>query len=185
MHIGLYGGSFNPPHIGHSLVCHYLLQTTPLEAIWLIPTGRHAFHKTLAPFEVRVSLCERLAGPFGNRVQVCDIERYGSGASYTIDTVRTLQHQHPEHSFEWILGADILGETHKWKDFDLLQELVRFRVLGRQGFPGGDTLAMPEVSSTNIRERLARGLSVEALVPTGVLELIQNLGLYRAPTAAP
>lgn len=185
MRVGLYGGSFNPPHIGHSMVCHYLLQTTPLDAIWLIPSGRHPFSKQLVPFELRARLCERLAGPFGGRVQVCTIEGDGEATTYTIDTVRRLQARHPELQFEWIIGSDILRETHKWKDFDLLQTLLPFRVLGRQGFSGGETPAMPEVSSTEIRQRLAQGLSVASLVPHGVLELIQTLGLYATSDGAP
>lgn len=179
MRIGLYGGSFNPPHIGHSLVCHYLLQTTALEKIWLIPTYRHPFGKPLEAYDARLELCQRLAQPFDGHVEVSDIERQIDAVSYTIDTVRCLLARHPDHTFDWIIGADILRETSKWKDYDLLRQLVSFQVLGRQGFEGGELLTMPEVSSTQIRQRLADGLPVDHLMPKAVLAYVLEQGLYR------
>lgn len=181
MRIGLFGGSFNPPHIGHSLLCHYLLETSDLEQLWLIPTFQHAFSKALAPYETRLALCRQLALPFGDRVQLCEVERDREGPSYTIDTVRILKAQHPEYQFDWIVGADILQETHKWRDFDTLTQLVRFRVFGREGFPGGSQVAMPEVSSTEIRRRLGTGEPVHELVPARVLTYIHAHGLYSMP----
>ena len=178
MRIGLFGGSFNPPHIGHALVCFYLLETTSLDAIWLIPTWRHAFGKPLAPYEERLELCRRMARSFGGRLQVSDVEGTRGEVSYTIDTVRTLHAQHPDATFEWIIGADILRETERWKDYPALKELITFRVLGRGGYPGGSEPAMPEVSSTEIRDRLRQGLPVDGLVPNGVLEYILERGLY-------
>lgn len=180
MRIGLFGGSFNPPHMGHSLLCHYLLETTDLEQVWLIPTFQHAFSKVLVPYEERLTLCRLLAEPFGLRVQLCELERDREGPSYTIDTVRILRSRHPEHQFDWIVGADILQETHKWRDFEALTQLVHFRVFGREGFPGGSTVAMPEISSTEIRRRLAIGAPVEELLPRRVLTYIEARGLYRA-----
>ncbi len=183
MHIGLFGGSFNPPHVGHGLGCCYLLETTSLDQIWLLPTFRHAFDKALAPYGHRVRMCERLAASFAGRVVVSRVEEERGDVSYTIDTVRYLQAKHPEHTFEWIIGADILEETEGWKDFDRLKEMIRFRVLGRQGYPLGGTVAIPDVSSTEIRRRLAQGLPIGHLVPTAVRAYIEETGLYTRSSA--
>lgn len=182
MRIGLFGGSFNPPHIGHGLVCYYLLETTELETIWLVPTFKHAFSKSLAPYEARLEMCRLLAEPFDGKVLVSDIERTRGRTSYTIDTVRELIARHPQHTFEWIIGADILEETTRWKDFDVLEKLVCFRVLGRQGYAGSNNInvpiEMPAVSSTEIRALLARAESVDHLVPRSIALYLRRNTLY-------
>ncbi len=178
MRIGLFGGSFNPPHIGHGIAVYYLLESSPLEEIWLIPTHRHAFDKQLVGFDARVEMCSLLAKPFGGRVRVCTIEGERDEVSYTIDTVRELSRRYPDHHFEWIVGSDILRETAQWKEFDTLTALIPFRILSRPGFEGGSGVDMPAISSSEIRRRLARGDSLEGLVPTRVLEYIQHKGLY-------
>ncbi len=178
MRVGLFGGSFNPPHMGHGLACYYLLETTPLDQIWLIPTYRHAFDKALAPFEHRVRMCELLAASLGNRVRVSRVERERGGISYTIDTVQYLIEHHPGHTFEWIIGADILPETPRWKAFDRLQSLVHFRVLGRAGYPGGTAVPMPNVSSTEIRRRIQARESIDGLVPRSVQAYLESHRLF-------
>jgi len=178
MRIALYGGSFNPPHIGHGLVCHYLLETAPLDGVWLIPTFKHAFGKPLVSYADRVEMCRHLAAPFAGRVQISRVEEERGEISFTIDTVRTLRARHPDTSFEWVVGADILQETARWRDFDTLTSLVGFRVLGRAGYPGGGGLIMPAVSSTDVRERLGHGKNVSDLVPRSVLSYIQEKRLY-------
>lgn len=183
LRVALFGGSFNPPHMGHSLVCHYLLESTPLDAVWLIPTYRHAFGKPLADWHHRIALCRRLAAPFSGRVQVCPIEEERDDVSYTIDTVNRLRERYPLHAFEWVVGSDILPETPRWKDFDQLKRLVDFRIIGRAGFEATGVLSMPEVSSTQIRARLAAGQPVLGLVPCSVLEYIDAEALYRAPSS--
>ncbi len=184
MHIGLFGGSFNPPHIGHGLVCYYLLETTSLEQIWLIPTYQHAFSKGLAPFHDRVRMCALLAEPFGNRVLVSEVERERGGISYTVDTVQHLVAHYPGHTFEWIIGADILAETSRWKDYDRLRSMVPFRVLGRDGYEGGGAVSIPNVSSTEIRERIAAGLPIDGLVPRSVQAYLETHRLFAPKQAA-
>lgn len=183
--VALFGGSFNPPHMGHSLVCHYLLETAPLDAVWLIPTYRHAFGKPLLDWTHRLALCHRLALPFHGAVSVCPIEEEREDVSYTIDTVRWLKLRHPGLHFEWVVGSDILPETPRWKEFDQLQQLVTFRIIGRTGFEQAGVLSMPEVSSTQVRAALAGGTPVEGLVPSLVLEYIRAHRLYQAPPLTP
>lgn len=179
--IALFGGSFNPPHVVHAMVCLYLLQTGA-EAVWLVPTFKHAFAKGLAPFEARIKMCRLMAAPLGDRVRVLDIEAHRDGPSYTIDTVRALQAMYPERSFSWVIGSDILGELHLWEKIEELKRRVAFRVLDRGGYTGpGAGVVFPALSSTEIREALARGDGAEGRVPLSVLTYIHRHGLYGAP----
>lgn len=158
--IGLFGGSFNPPHVCHVLATAWALQTQPLDEVWWMPTYQHAFGKDLAPYDDRLELC-RLATRDLSRVRVHDIERRMGGESRTIDTVRALMAEHPDCDLWLIVGTDILGERHKWKDWDGLMRLVRLIVVGRSGyeaFAAGDAhspgFSLPQVSSTAIRQAL-------------------------------
>ena len=160
-HIGLYGGSFNPPHVCHTMATLWALQTTPIEQVWWLPTYQHAFGKDLADFDSRVAMCELATAPIRG-ASVHTIERELGGESRTIDTVEALGERHPGATFWLIIGTDILAETSKWKQWDLLMERVELVVVGRQGYAqdekGGETpapsFALPGVSSTLIREAL-------------------------------
>jgi nicotinate-nucleotide adenylyltransferase len=183
MRVALYGGSFNPPHVAHQMVALYVLETAAVDELWFVPACSHAFGKALAPFEDRLAMCERAAAPLGPRVKVSDIERAIGGESRTLRTVRRLQQMFPDRSFSLVIGADLLPEVPTWLGGAELQATVPFIVVGRGGVaaPGGG-LAMPEVSSTAVREALAARQSVEALVPRSVLDYIQQRGLYQAGT---
>ena len=178
--IALFGGSFNPPHVVHGMVCLYLLQTGCSE-VWVIPTFAHAFAKPLATFEDRLAMCRSMVEPLGARVKVLDIEARLAKPSYTIDTVCALKAIHSEATFQWVVGSDILDELDRWKRVDELKALVDFRVLHRTGYatPKG-SVAFPEVSSTAIRRALAEGQDPGALLPVGVLGHIRRRGLYQA-----
>src|SRR5688572_20849117 len=103
----LYGGSFNPPHMGHQMACLYLLEARSAEAVWLLPAFAHPFGKELAPFAERLEMCRLLAAPFGGRVVTSDIEqRVADGRTY-VTLTRLLQEQ-PDRRFVLAVGADIL-----------------------------------------------------------------------------
>lgn len=181
--IALYGGSFNPPHIGHVQVVSYVLSTSNVDAVWLLPTFQHAFGKALAPFEQRLEMCRLALRPFApERAQASDIERTLGGESRTIDTVEALMEAHADSSFDLVIGADILEERHLWKRFDRLEQLCRFIVIGRRGYevPAGFSAAPPlfDVSATQLRSSLAVGASVENLLPASVEAYIRSQRLY-------
>lgn len=178
MHVALFGGSFNPPHVGHQLAALYVLETTPVDALWLVPCHQHAFEKQLAPYEHRVAMCERLAAPLGPRARVETIEGRLGGVSRSLNTVKALRAEHPGLKFSLMIGSDLRDERSTWYGADELLALVDFIVVGRSGSDPQSMVAMPEVSSTEVRERLARGLSVDALLPRGVLDFIRQNGLY-------
>jgi nicotinate-nucleotide adenylyltransferase len=180
MRIAVFGGSFNPPHVAHQMVALYVLETAPVDGLWLVPCFRHPFDKPLEPFEDRFRMCERAAAGLGGRARVSDVERSLGGPSRTLLTIRHLRERHPEHEFSLVIGGDLVAEVPSWYGAAELQATVKMIVVGRTGAgaPAG-ALAMPEVSSTEVRRALREGKSVDGLVPRVVLDYIYERGLYR------
>jgi nicotinate-nucleotide adenylyltransferase len=154
MRIALFGGSFDPPHVGHQLACQYVLLTHPVDEVWLVPVFRHAFDKRSVPFEHRVAMCRIAAAAIGGcqgregsrreepRVRVCTIEEELSrgaaspGPSYTLHTVRALKQRHPGEEFALIIGTDLIKERERWYHWPELAAELPFIVIGRD--PGRD-----------------------------------------------
>lgn len=177
--IGLFGGSFNPPHVAHQMAMLYVLETCDVDAIWMMPTYRHPFAKELVDFEHRCRMCELAAAALGARVEVSRVEgELARPVSRTLETIEFLRAQHPELRFRLVVGADILHESHKWYGWDRIVALAPPITVGRAGLEG-PALGMPAVSSTEIRDKLARGAAVDELVPRAVLRYIAEKGLYR------
>jgi nicotinate-nucleotide adenylyltransferase len=176
MHIALFGGSFNPPHVAHQLACAWVLATARVDELWMVPTFKHPFDKQLAPFADRVAMCERAAAIFGGRVKVSRVEGELGGDSYTLRTVKTLAMQRPGDRFSLVIGSDLVAEREKWHGFTELNTLVEFIVVGRGD--NGSGVSMPPVSSTEVRARLAKGEPVDAMVDAEVLDYIRSKGLY-------
>ncbi|WP_428261630.1 nicotinate (nicotinamide) nucleotide adenylyltransferase [Haliangium sp.] len=177
--VGLFGGSFNPPHVAHQMVALYVLETCAIDELWMVPTYRHAFAKELIGFEHRCRMCELAAAALGARVKVSAIEReLARPVSRTLDTLQSLRERHPAVGFRLVIGADILAESHKWYRWDDIVRLAPPLVVGRAGH---DSLSvdMPPVSSTEVRTRLADGQPVDHLVPAAVRRYIVEQGLYR------
>ncbi len=182
-HVALLGGSFNPPHVAHLMVAHWVLATQPVDQLWLLPSFVHPFGKELAPFADRVRMCE-LAVRWLRGAFVCAAEAELQGDPLVGKTARTLEHlaaKHPDHRFALVVGADVLPDTGKWYRWDRVRELASLIVVGREGYaPVEGSPSFPAVSSTGIRERIARGQDVAGLVPRRVLELVRERGLYIA-----
>lgn len=128
--IALFGGSFNPPHMGHLFVCNYLLHVEDFDELWIIPTYHHAFEKELISFEHRVNMCKIMAhiadGNFGSppdyhgKVQVLEIEKelaYDGKENRTVDTVNRLKEIYQD-DFTVIIGSDCVNKLHTWKGFE-------------------------------------------------------------------
>ena len=178
--IALLGGSFNPPHVAHAMAAWWALATQGVREVWLLPTWRHPFGKELAPWEDRVRMCQ-LAIAHLRGAHVCTAEEALRDDPLCGRTARTLEHlvaQHPDRRFALLIGADIIAETPRWYRWDRVKELARVVVVARQGYEGGDGPALPAISSTGIRERLARGEPVDGLVPRRVIEHLRERGLY-------
>jgi nicotinate-nucleotide adenylyltransferase len=206
MNIAILGGSFNPPHIGHTFVCCYVLAATEVDQVWMVPCYRHAFGKPLEAFHHRFVMCRQAAAPLReSRVAVSAIEQERQGTSWTIDTVRALRARHPEHEFLWVIGSDVLTDLGKWRGIAELASMIAFLVVPRSGFlPASDGagsatnpavwpslnirrdlvaaagFALPDISSSVIRQRIRAGQSIHHLVAKPVAEYLQLHRLYRS-----
>ena len=192
MRIALLGGSFNPPHIGHILNACYVLGAHRVDAVWFMPVYRHAFDKRLAPFDARVAMCERAIAPFGDRLAVTRAEAEAPQGCFTVDLLEWLLPRHPGDTFSLVIGSDILRERHKWKSFDRIEQMVDIIVVPRAGYPMENGipaalsptptdmsgLFLPEVSSSQIRDLIARGQNPGTLLPKGVYEYIMENSIY-------
>ncbi len=182
--VGLYGGSFNPPHVCHTLTTVWALQTHALDEVWWIPTFQHAFAKDLAPFEHRVRMCQLALSPVDGTF-ISEIERELGGESRTIDTVRALQERFPNHDYSLIVGSDILEEAHRWKNWEGLMEMVDLIVIGRashetEDSPSSTQFRLPDISSTRTRKALKEA-DYEPLrywLAHDVIDYVSEHGLY-------
>ena len=179
MRVAFFGGSFNPPHVAHQLVALYVLETAAVDELWLVPCFKHPFDKALAPYQHRLRMCELATAALGPRVRVSDVEARLSGDSRTLITLKALRAEFPTHDFSLVVGADIEPELPLWYGAEELLRTFPRIVVGRGGFAGGGGgLAMPAVSSTEVRARLARGDAVTTLLPRSVEAYIRDHGLY-------
>ena len=179
MKIGILGGSFNPPHIVHTMLGLYILETTECDRIFFIPTADHPLGKNIISFEHRLAMTRLAAAPLGNRAQVLDLEQTLPKPNYSINTIRCLKEKYSEDNFHLIVGSDILNEKNKWHRFDEIEREAPPIIVPRAGFePAGTTAVLPDVQSSSIRERIAKGQLVEKLISREVLAYIQQNNLY-------
>lgn len=191
MHIGLFGGSFNPPHVGHLIVAERLREEGGFDAVWWVP-ARVSPHKTsqgLASAADRVAMI-RLAIENNPGFDVCTLELDRPAPSFTVDTVRQLRATHPDARFEVLVGADSLRGFPEWRDPAGIVAMADLLVYPRSGEPTGisDPLLaghvrvvqapLVDVSGTDIRRRRAAGASIRYLVPEPVRYYIERRGLY-------
>jgi len=170
-------------------VALFVLETAPVDELWIVPTWRHAFGKDLASFDDRVAMCALAAAALGPRVRVSRVEEdvakaRGEAASRTLHTLEHLAVVHPGMAYRLVIGADILGDTDQWYRWDEVVARAPPIVIGRSGYPlpAGALVAeleMPRVSSTEIRSRLARGEDAMPLLPSSGIGYIAERGLYR------
>jgi len=172
--VAVYGGSFNPPHVGHGMVAAWLYWTGLVEQVWLMPAFSHPFSKEIADYEIRMRWCEAFAEDLGQWVRVTDIERHLPSPSYSIDSLRALNKAHPEHDLRFVVGSDNIPDLPNWKEWSAIESQFSPIVVGRSGYSNPtNTVVFPGVSSSEIRLRIKSGLPVEHLVTKGVLELLQ------------
>ena len=183
MNVAVFGGSFNPPHVAHVLACALLLSVEDVDRVLAVPTFRHPFSKSLAPFDDRVKMCEIAMG-WIPRVEISRIEEHLGGESRTLRTLQVLREMHPDWRLRLVIGADVLAEAPRWQQFDAIARLAPPIVLARAGFEPDDApvALLPDVSSTRIRADAACGAwsRVEKVVPKEVVAFIRARGLYAA-----
>ncbi|HRJ71328.1 MAG TPA: nicotinate-nucleotide adenylyltransferase [Terrimicrobiaceae bacterium] len=182
--IGLYGGSFDPIHHGHLILARDAMERLELDRVVFLPAriSPHKLDRPPVPPEVRCDMvAAAIAGEAYFSMDDCEIRR--EGPSFTIDTVRLYRERFPDAKIYYFIGDDNLPDLDTWKDIEKLQELAQFVVLTRAGMPFLSKFPLierhVEISSTEIRNRVARGLSVRYMVPVPTCEVINKLGLYR------
>jgi nicotinate-nucleotide adenylyltransferase len=189
--IGLFGGSFDPVHNAHVALAHEALERLPLDELRWIPAGQ-PWQKTRklaggVHREAMVSLA--IGGEPRFKLDTCELRR--RGPSFTLDTVRELQAARPDNEWFLIIGQDQYTGLHTWRDWRELISRVTLVVAKRPGvtaWPHPDLLRaeqravplpMMDVSSTDIRLRVAQGLPIDELVPPAVARYIEQNRLYQ------
>jgi len=193
--VGLFGGTFDPPHLGHVTVAGDVADALGLDRVLWMPAARSPFKQAddHTSAELRWKMVQAAAA-LDPRFQARDDEIRRGGTSYTVETLRRLRKElGPDRTIYLILGADQLADFHRWRDPETILDLARLAVMDREGraasavapdLPGmEDAVSVPvtrvDVSSTRVRARLAAGEPVAGLVPDAVLEVVERAGLYR------
>lgn len=187
--IGLFGGSFDPVHLGHLLVAEAAREELNLDRVFFIPTARSPFktEDQPAPDALRAAML-RLALAGRTHCEVDEQEFHRGGVSYTVDTVRDYAKRFPAGELFWLIGADNVAKLPEWHRAAELATLAQFAVIPRPGeaavsfpapFRGRMLKGFPSgVSSSQIRARVRAGLPIDLLVPAAVAEIIRNNRLY-------
>lgn len=179
--VAIYGGSFNPPHVGHVLNAVWALSIGAVDEVLVVPCFVHPFAKELAPFADRFAMCAAAMRVVPNAT-VSRVEEELGGESRTLRTLEHLAGLHPDWSMRLLIGADILADTPKWHGFDRVVAIAPLLVVGRAGVHADvPPPELPEVSSTGVRDAIARGAfsEIERVVPAAVRHYVEARGLYQ------
>ena len=190
MRVGVYGGSFDPPHAGHLILASDALKNLELDLLLFVPASTQPFKAdrtgTASP-EQRAAMVElAIGGTRGFHADTAELER--GGLSYTVDTLEELSRKHPGAELFLIVGEDALDDFAKWKSPNRIKELATIAILRRHGgaserpLPPGVVEAssrLVEISSTEIRARVKAGNSIRGFVPEAVENYIESNALYR------
>jgi len=195
LRIGLFGGTFDPPHGGHVTVARDVADVLRLDHVLWIPAGAPP-HKADAPVSqasLRLEMV-RAAAAADPRFQVSDLELRREGPSFTVDTLREVRRRHPDAELFLIVGADQLKVFDTgWKDPEEILRLATLTVMDRDGedaaatapdMPGMEHLVhVPvtrvDVSSSEVRRRVATGEPISEMIPEAVADIVRREGLYR------
>ncbi|HET8977933.1 MAG TPA: nicotinate-nucleotide adenylyltransferase [Solirubrobacteraceae bacterium] len=197
MRIGILGGTFNPPHVGHLICAQEAHRELGLDHVLFIPAGipPHKQVEDEPGARHRLELCQ-LAADGDRRFVVSDAELRREGPSYTVDTLEELTSQSPDTQLFLILGADIAAGLPQWRAPERVLQLATVAIAKRRGtarsavqhaldsLAGGDRarfFEMPRIgiSSTMVRRRVRAGQPIRYFVPDAVMEYIETHGLYR------
>jgi nicotinate-nucleotide adenylyltransferase len=190
--IGFLGGSFDPVHFGHLMAAQDAFEQHKLDRLVIVPAAQ----APLKPSEVQSSAEDRLAmvraaTEWDTRFEVSDFELRKGGVSFTIDSARHFKSLYPNDQLYWVIGGDQLPQLHLWKEIEELAKLVEFIFLERPGYPVRAAPNIPglrlhrvdghllAISSTELRDRTRRSLSLDYFIPHKAIVYIRSKGLYR------
>ena len=183
MRIGIYGGTFDPVHHGHLILARQALEEFKLDRLGFVPAAESPFkiHNHTAPATDRLAMLQ-LAIRGEDRFEVDPLEIERGGVSYSIDTVKMFRSRDPEAELFFLVGEDNAYRLTEWHRFEELKKMVGFVVLSRsEDFQSPEYPVVQrriEISSTEIRNRVANGESITYLVPESVKRYIEQHQLY-------
>lgn len=195
--IGIMGGTFNPIHIGHLIAAQTSYEALNLDEIIFIPSGDppHKTANSLVPAEQRFKMV-KIAVEDNKNFSVCNMEINRPGKTYTYDTLLELRKLYPDDIIYFIIGYDTLKEMDSWKDIKSVFKLCRFIVVNRGNTTEDlyseikrkkenynaqiEIVKIPniEISSTEIRDKVAEGKSIKYYLPEKVISYIENNTVY-------
>ena len=191
MRIGIFGGSFNPIHSGHAIIAHHIITSGAVDRLWLMVSPVNPLkvgnERQVADTD-RLRMAEMVSRPLQG-VETSAFEFTMPKPSYTIDTLNALQAKFPDDEFHLVIGADNWAVFDRWRNSEEILAKYHLLVYPRLGFDVvipeelRDRVSLVdapiiELSSTMVRERLAKGLSVRYYVPDEVLSYIERNNLY-------
>lgn len=192
MKIGFLGGSFDPVHFGHLIAAQDVYEQYHFDRLFLVPAAQAPLkaQDMQSVTEDRLAML-RAACEWDHRLEIADYELNKGGVSFTIDSVRHFRQQFPHDELFWIIGGDQLPLLHKWKDISQLAAMVEFIFLERPGHPSKPHTDITglrlhrcdghliEISSSELRQRVRQGRSLNYFCPQKVIAYIESKKLYR------
>lgn len=192
MRLGLYGGTFDPPHLGHLVAASEACDLLRLDLLLWVPAAVHPLKggrvRTPAPLRLEMVRAAVAGDP---RFQADDLELRREGPSYTVETLREMGARHPGAEIFFVTGADNLADLPRWREPDQIARISTLAVVTREGEQLPDDSPYPavhvpvtrvDVSSTLVRRLAAEGRSLRYLVPDAVRAVIERERLYREPS---
>ncbi|AST92652.1 nicotinic acid mononucleotide adenylyltransferase [Sutcliffiella cohnii] len=184
--IGIFGGTFDPPHIGHLIIANEVKHRLSLDEIWFMPNRipPHKQRDSITSTELRIQMIETAINHNQHfRLETIELDR--EGPSYSYDTIVLLLKKHPDKQFNFIIGADMVEYLPHWYKIDELINKVQFVGVKRPGYQLETPYPVLEVetplfdvSSTNVRERVKEGKPIQYFVPQEVEHIIEENRLY-------
>ena len=186
MNIAVFGGRFDPPHVGHLQVAQGVLAAgLGIDQVWLLPANTHPWRPVTASAQDRLAMVKLMQT---DKIKASDIDVARGGETYTIDTVRILL-QDKTNRYFWVCGIDQLKDLYRWKEYEELNYLINFIVFPRKGFDEKtnlpprftlirDNFIPNDISSSIIREKIRKGESLTGFITDPVAAYIQSHHLY-------
>lgn len=199
MKILVFGGTFNPPHLGHQLMVEQVLSKTladgsNFDQLWILPVGQHSFAKKFVSNEHRLAMLELVVDNIVEKNPVLKnkifLEKYElehDEESQTFSTLKALAKKYPEHHFSFLIGSDNLEKFHLWNDYQLMLERYPFYVYPRiafeflpfyEGMIALKDFPKMEVSSTKVRLAFKNKTSLDGLLDAKVIKYIKENKLF-------
>ena len=198
MRLGLFGGTFDPIHLGHLILAEQCREACSLDKVWIVVTASPP-HKSgdRTPVAHRLEMA-RIAVAGQQAFEVSEIEAKRPGPHYSVETLRSLHEERPDENLFFLIGADSLADLPQWQEPDGIARLATIVVVNRPGVDVNvvDTASLPDlgpgtkplisvtvppigIASSDLRRRLAEGRTIRYMVPRGVEAYINAQGLYR------